>query len=142
MKLKTIILAALMAAMMIIPAQAATISDSDGQILQKIALAEAEDQGVKGMALVMRVVLNRVESKAWPNSVYNVVFQKGQFTPISNGRYNKMTPNSASREALEWVRNGWDESQGAMYFCMTGSSRWHERNLTRLFTYRDHTFYR
>lgn len=141
-KFKAIVLAIVMALMMVIPIQAATISDSDANILCKIAMAEAEDQGVKGMALVMNVVMNRVNSKAWPNTVEGVVFQKGQFTPVSNGRYYKMTPSAASKEALQWVRNGWDESQGAMYFCANGSSAWHANNLTYLFTYKGHTFYK
>lgn len=72
-----------------------------------------------------------------------VITQKGQFTPMRNGRYKKVEPNADCYEALQIVENGWDESKGALYFEATGGkSTWHSNNLKELFTHGGHTFYK
>lgn len=60
-------------------------SAEDAEILLKIAMAEAEGESVEGKALVMLVVLNRVWSEGFPDSISEVVFQDGQFTPTEEG---------------------------------------------------------
>ena len=60
-------------------------SVEDAEILLKIAMAEAEGESVEGKALVMLVVLNRVWSEGFPDSISEVVFQDGQFTPTEEG---------------------------------------------------------
>ena len=57
----------------------------DSYLLCKIAMAEAESEGVKGKALVMLVVLNRVWSNEFPDTIEEVIFQKNQFSPVANG---------------------------------------------------------
>ena len=61
----------------------------DSYLLCKIAMAEAESEGVKGKALVMLVVLNRVWSDEFPDTIEEVIFQKNQFSPVANGRYDE-----------------------------------------------------
>ena len=79
-------------------------SNKDSNILLKIAMAEAEGEGTEGKALVMRVVLNRVESKEFPDSVEGVVFQPGQFEPVQDeGRYWNVEPDSECYKALYMV---------------------------------------
>lgn len=56
----------------------------DAYRLAKIAMAEAESEDTEGKALVMLVVLNRVWSDEFPDTIEDVIFQKGQFSPISN----------------------------------------------------------
>lgn len=56
----------------------------DSYLLCKIAMAEAESEGVKGKALVMLVVLNRVWSNEFPDTIEEVIFQKNQFSPVAN----------------------------------------------------------
>lgn len=115
----------------------------DKYILTKIAMAEAEGEGVEGKALVMLVVLNRVEHSSFPHTIKQVVFQKRQFSPISNGRYDKVEPDSDCLKAYNKVKNGWDESHGALYFTSEkGNETWHHRNLEYLFTYGNHRFYK
>lgn len=115
----------------------------DKYILMKIAMAEAEGESTEGKALVMLVVLNRVASEKFPNSIEKVVFQKGQFSPISNGRYDKVEPDTDCQLALNKVKNGWNESRGALYFTSEkGDKTWHHRNLKYLFTYENHRFYK
>lgn len=116
--------------------------ENDAKILLKIAMAEAEDQGVKGKALVIRVVLNRVRNSDFPDSVEAVVFQKHQFSPIADGRYAAADPDGECYEALRMIEEGWDESRGALFFESCKGSSWHERNLTKLFEYKGHRFYK
>lgn len=115
----------------------------DTDILLKIAMAEAEGEGVKGKALVMLVVLNRVWSDEFPGTIEEVVFQRGQFTPTAEGgRYWTTEPDEECYEALELIESGWDESRGALYFESCDGDTWHSRNLEKIFEYGNHKFYR
>lgn len=73
----------------------------DSYLLCKIAMAEAESEGVKGKALVMLVVLNRVWSNEFPDTIEEVIFQKNQFSPVANGRYDAVEPDEECYEALK-----------------------------------------
>ncbi len=118
------------------------LSGTDIAALQKVAIAEAGVDGVEGEALVMRVVLNRVYSDEFPDTVLEVISQDNQFTTYRNGSYEAAEPDEVSNEAWSMVENGWDESQGALYFeKSTNESTWHSENLTYLFTYGGHDFY-
>ena len=117
-------------------------------ILAKLAMAEAESEGVEGKALVMLVVLNRVWSDRFPNTIEEVIFQRTgnggwQFSPLQEGgRWYTTEPDQECREALELIQvEKWDESQGALYFESAGKSDWHRRNLEFLFQYGNHYFY-
>lgn len=115
----------------------------DAEILLQIAMAEAEGEGVEGKAYVMMVVLNRVWSDEFPGTIEKVVFQEGQFTPVEDGgRYWNVTPDKECREAYDMVLHGWDESEGALYFCTSGGSTWVEENREYLYTVGNHNFYR
>lgn len=113
----------------------------DERMLAKIAMAEGES--VEGKALVILVVLNRVWSDEFPDSIEEVIFQKNQFSPVAEGgRYWTTEPDAGCYEALELVMGGWDESQGAFYFESTGRDGWHSQNLEFLFEFGGHKFYR
>ena len=115
----------------------------DERMLAKIAMAEAEGESVEGKALVILVVLNRVWSDEFPDSIEEVIFQKNQFSPVAEGgRYWTTEPDAGCYEALELVVGGWDESQGAFYFESTGRDGWHSQNLEFLFEFGGHKFYR
>lgn len=114
----------------------------DAYLLAKIAMAEAEGEDVQGKALVILVVLNRVRSDDFPDSIQDVIFQEGQFTPVINGRLDRVEPDKECYEALELVQmNQWDESQGALYFESEGKSSWHGNNLRFIFQHGNHYFY-
>lgn len=118
------------------------IRAEDAYLLAKIAMAESEGEGVEGKALVIRVVLNRVQSDEFPDSIQDVIFQDGEFTPVSSGRFDKVEPDHECYEALELIQLcKWDESQGALYFESDGKSDWHRENLKYLFQYGNHYFY-
>lgn len=115
----------------------------DDEILLKIAMAEAEGESTEGKALVMLVVLNRVWSDGFPDSIEEVVFQERQFSvTLDGGRYYTTTPNRDCYEALELVRHGWDESQGALFFESCDGGSWHSENLEFLYQVGNHRFYK
>lgn len=67
----------------------------DERMLAKIAMAEAEGESVEGKALVILVVLNRVWSDEFPDSIEEVIFQKNQFSPVAEGgRYWTTEPDA------------------------------------------------
>ncbi len=117
-------------------------SADDSYILTKIAMAEAEGEDKEGKALVILVVLNRVWDDSFPDTIEEVVMQENQFSPVTNGRYDRVEPDSDCWDALELVMDGWDESEGALYFKSRSLSTWHQRNLKYLFKHGNHYFYK
>lgn len=116
----------------------------ESYLLARIAMAEAEGEDTIGKALVIRTVLNRVESDIayFPDTVSEVIFAEDAFTPARNGRFEKVEPNEDCYAALDLVKEGWDESYGALYFERnTTKDTWHSRNLQKLFVHGNHTFY-
>lgn len=116
----------------------------DPELLVRIAMAEAGDQDVEGKALVMMVILNRMLSDKFPNTIEDVIMQKNQFTPVSSGRFYEVEPDDGCYEALDLIMvHKWDESQGALYFeSCSDADNWHSRNLEYLFTHGGHRFYK
>ncbi|MBR1623050.1 MAG: cell wall hydrolase [Pseudobutyrivibrio sp.] len=120
-----------------------SFTDEESQMLLKLAMAEAEDQGVIGKALVIRVVKNRVDSEAFPNSIEDVIYEPKQFSPVWDGRYDEAVPDAECYEALEMVLNYWDGTAGALYFeADWNENTWHKDNLTELFQYDNMIFYK
>lgn len=117
-------------------------SSDDAYLLTKIAMAEAENQDTEGKALVMLVVLNRAWSEEFPDSIEDVIFQPKQFSPVSNGRWERVEPDQDCWKALSMIEKGWDKSKGALYFESESASRWHRDNLSFLFKHGDHMFYK
>lgn len=124
-----------------IPQRETVFDGYNNYLLAKIAMAEAGDQDTKGKALVIRVVLNRVNNRSFPDTVSGVIYQKRQFSPVLEGKFENVIPDVDCWKALDLVMDGWDESQGALYFKMKCKSKWHERNLRFLFKYQDHYFF-
>lgn len=115
----------------------------DDEILLKVAMAEAEGESTEGKALVILVVLNRVWSDDFPDSIEDVVFRESQFSvTLDGGRYYTTTPNEDCYEALELVKHGWDESQGALFFESCDGGSWHSENLEFLYQVGNHRFYK
>ena len=118
-------------------------SPEDSYLLAKIAMAEAESEDTEGKALVMLVVLNRVwDDEEFPDTIEEVIYQPGQFSPISNGRFDRVEPDADCWAALDLImQDKWDESYGATYFESKSESTWHSQNLTFLFRHGKHYFY-
>lgn len=88
--------------------KAAGLSENDKKLLLRIAESEAENQGPDGMWLVMSVVMNRTlpQNDEWPNTIKEVLNQKGQFSSISDGRFNKVDISEDAYEALARIEVG------------------------------------
>ena len=121
------------------------ISYDDAQMLMKIAMAEAGGDGKHGMAMVMAVVLNRVDSPDFPNNVHDVIFQeyKGvyQFSPVEDGRYYEVKPDVDCHIALAEIERGEYDTVDALYF-ENADSCWQQDNCEYLGTVGHHSFYK
>ena len=117
-----------------------TFTEQESLVLQKIAVAEAGIEGIGGMAFVMQTVINRMESEDFPDTIYDVISESGEFSTFSNGSYEKAEPTENSKKALELLKIL--QNQGQLYFEITSEDSWQSRNLHRLFTYRNHTLYK
>lgn len=116
----------------------------DSYLLAKIAMAEAEGEDTEGKAYVIMVILNRMLSDEFPDTIEDVIFQDNQFSPVSNGRFYNIEPNDDCWDALDMIQvDKWDKSQGALYFeSCESEDNWHSRNLEYLFTHGKHRFYK
>lgn len=124
----------------------------DSYLLAKIAMAEAEGEGVEGKAMVIMVVLNRVWTEGFPDSIEDVIFDYSeekdiyQFSPVApGGRWWTTEPDEECYEALRIIMvEKWDESEGALYFEATynGEDTWHSENLEYIKTVGNHNFYK
>lgn len=130
--------------------QAVAVSAEDYEALLRIVQAEAGNEDTKGKILVANVVLNRVADARFPNTVYEVVFQRAdgraQFSPVASGSYYKVVVSDDTREAVDRALAGEDYSEGALFFAArryAGSSqmRWFDECLTKLFSYGGHEFF-
>lgn len=126
------------------------LSDKDQEALMRIVEAEAGGEDQDGKLLVANVVLNRVNSENFPDTVWEVVMQKeqgiAQFSPTVDGRYQSVRVSEDTEEAVERALYGEDISQGALYFCAREKAdseklQWFDRKLTRLFAYGNHEFF-
>ena len=124
-------------------------SADDNYLLARIVMAEAEGCSVQTKTLVTMVVLNRVWSEQFPDTIHDVIFQQCangtyQFSPIGNGRWDRVEPNEDCYEAIEIVKqSAYDYSGGALYFenC-TNEDNWHSRNLEYLYESEGIRFYK
>ena len=110
--------------------------------LSRIINAESGNQPLEGKIAVGNVVLNRVASPKFPNSVYSVIFQRNQFTPASNGRIQR-TPSAECVIAAKLALEGANTAGNALYFINPSitSSSWFSRNCTYVATIGAHVFF-
>ena len=117
-------------------------TEEEEELLLKIGMAERGESGcVECIALVMRTVLNRVESERFSSTVRGVIYAQDQFTPVAEGTFEDTVPNDLCREALDMIRRGWDKSQGALYYEWCEGESWHSKNLNLLLQHCEVRFY-
>lgn len=83
-------------------------------LLARIVHAEAKGESYEGKVAVANVVLNRVDSPKWPDTIREVVYQQGQFQPVSNGTINNQPSRDSIRASHEAISNRTND--GAIYF--------------------------
>lgn len=126
------------------------LSEQDLEALLRIVEAEAGGEDEEGKLLVANVVLNRMESDKFPDTVSEVVFQRDngvtQFSPVNNGRYWTVEISEETVNAVERALEGEDISQGALYFAARKHAdsermKWFDDKLTFLFAHGGHEFF-
>jgi N-acetylmuramoyl-L-alanine amidase len=126
------------------------LSSTDYNSLLRIVEAEATGEDLKGKILVGNVIMNRVNSSEFPNTVEEVVLQKVdghvQFSPTADGRYKSVSISDETVEAVNCILTGEDYSQGALFFSARDKAdpnnmSWFDSNLKWLFIYGGHEFY-
>jgi len=102
-----------------------SLNKSEMDIMARVIYSEARGEPYKGQVAVGAVVMNRIRSSQFPDTIRGVVFQPGAFTAVADGQY-WLTPNTtAYKAALDAVR-GWDPTYGALYYFnpKTATSKW------------------
>lgn len=125
----------------------ADYTESDYNVLLRIVQAEAGGCDMKGKILVANVILNRVESDEFPDTITDVVYEKRQFSPVSNGSINRCKVEQETVEAVDRALAGEDYSEGALFFmnrrASSGSNvRWFDTHLDYLFQHGGHEFFK
>lgn len=109
---------------------------SNLQLLARAINGEARGEPYEGQVAVGAVILNRVKSSKFPNTIAGVVYQPGAFTAVSDGQINvPIDPNSSVVKAAQDALNGWDPTGGAIYYFNpnTATNKWiWSRPLTRV----------
>ena len=100
---------------------------SDIQLMARAINGEARGEPYEGQVAVGAVILNRVKSSKFPNTISGVIYEPGAFTAVSDGQINVpisegSTVVKAARDAL----NGWDPTGGAIYYFNpdTATNKW------------------
>ena len=119
---------------------AASSYASEVELLARLIHGEARGEPYVGMVAVGAVVLNRVKSSRFPNTMAGVIYQSGAFDAVSDGQIN-LTPSEQSRRAARDALNGWDPTGGCLYYYnpATATSSWIWSREVRL-TIGDHSF--
>ena len=100
-------------------------NSTDVNLLARCIYAEARGEPYTGQVAIAAVVLNRVKSSKFPNSISGVIYQSGAFTAVSDGQIN-LTPNTSAYNAARDALNGWDPTNGCLYYYnpATATSKW------------------
>lgn len=129
-----------------------SVTEEDVKMLERITQAEAAGEDMKGKILIVNVILNRVASDKFPDTIKKVIFQKNddgdyQFSPVKSGKYWKVKVTQETKKAVQRALEGEDYSKGALYFmarkyAKPKNAKWFDENLQRLFKHGGHEFFK
>lgn len=102
-----------------------TSNSSNVNLLAHLIYGEARGESYIGQVAVGAVIMNRVKSSVFPNTIAGVIYQKGAFDAVSDGQIN-MSPDNSAKKAAQDAINGWDPSYGAIYYFnpATATNKW------------------
>ena len=102
-----------------------TNNSSNVNLLARAIYGEARGEPYVGQVAVGAVIMNRVRSSKFPNTISGVIYQSGAFDAVSDGQIN-LTPDATARKAAQDALNGWDPSYGAIYYFnpSTATNKW------------------
>ena len=100
-------------------------NSSNVNLLAHLIYGEARGEPYTGQVAVGAVIMNRVKSSSFPNTIAGVIYQRGAFDAVSDGQIN-MSPDSSAKKAAQDAINGWDPSYGAIYYFnpATATNKW------------------
>ena len=100
-------------------------SEQDLQLMANAVYGEARGEPYEGQVAVAAVILNRLESPDFPNSISGIIFQPRAFTAVADGQI-WLEPNERAMQAVLDAMNGWDPSENALYYFNpeTATSGW------------------
>ena len=96
-------------------------------LLARLINGEARGEPYKGQVAVGAVVMNRVKSSEFPDTISGVIYQKGQFSCVTDGQFNKaIDEGSTVYKAAQEAINGSDPTNGCIFFYnpKTSKSKW------------------
>ena len=104
---------------------AAAYNESETYLLGRLVHGEARGEPYVGKVAVAAVVLNRVKSPSFPNTIAGVIYQAGAFDAVADGQIN-LTPDEDSLRAARDALNGWDPTGGCLYYYnpVTSTNQW------------------
>lgn len=102
-----------------------TSNSSNVNLLARLIYGEARGEPYTGQVAVGAVVMNRVKSSSFPNTISGVIYQSGAFDAVRDGQIN-LSPNNTAIKAAQDAINGWDPSYGAIYYFnpSTATNKW------------------
>ena len=102
-----------------------TSNSSNLNLLARLIYGEARGEPYTGQVAVGAVVMNRVRSSSFPNSISGVIYQSGAFDAVKDGQIN-LNPDANAKKAAQDAINGWDPSYGAIYYFnpATATNKW------------------
>jgi N-acetylmuramoyl-L-alanine amidase len=123
------------------------LTNEELDLLERLVQCEAKGEDTVGKILVANVVINRVNSKKFPNTVSGVINAKKQFAPVTSGIINTCTVSNDTKDAVARALSGEDYSDGALFFisrknCSSSSASWFDRNLTKVVEHGGHEFFK
>jgi len=92
-----------------------TNNSSNVNLLARAIYGEARGEPYTGQVAVGAVIMNRVRSSKFPNTISGVIYQSGAFDAVSDGQIN-LTPDATAKKAAQDALNGWDPTYGAIYY--------------------------
>jgi N-acetylmuramoyl-L-alanine amidase len=100
-------------------------SQNDIQLMARAVYGEARGESYTGQVAIAAVILNRVQSASFPNTIAGVIYEPGAFTAVADGQIN-LTPNDTAKKAVIDAINGWDPTGNAIYYFnpATATSKW------------------
>ena len=90
-------------------------TNNDTYLLAKAVYSEARGEPYVGQVAIAAVILNRVKSSAFPNTVAGVIYQPWAFTAVHDGQF-ELEPNATAYQAARDALNGWDPTYGSIYY--------------------------
>ena len=106
---------------------AASSNASDIQLMARAINGEARGEPYEGQVAVGAVILNRVKSSQFPNTIAGVIYQSGAFTAVADGQINvPIEEGSSVYKAARDAMNGWDPTGGCIYYFNpdTATNKW------------------